>query len=84
MNEPDISLDQEGLARMIADSFADLHKRFDATDARLDKIESRLDVLEAQYKDLRLNISQIPDQIDRTYAGMLNDHEERLRVLETA
>lgn len=69
--------------------FEQVDERFEQVDARFDKVDARFDKVEADIADLRIEIRSIrfelehlPDKIDATYAGVINDLLDRVRVLE--
>ena len=57
-------------------------KGFERVERHLKLVDGRLDILDAQYKGLREQINEIPNVIEETYGRMLNDHEDRIRILE--
>jgi uncharacterized coiled-coil protein SlyX len=67
--------DIEALARMIANGFSEMDKRFDAVDERFDRLESRMEGVEKTTQETNRLIDNIvmPTQ---------DDHARRIKNLE--
>jgi len=79
----------EKLAISMASGFEQVDKRFEQVDKHFEQVDKRFDLLEGEIKALRdetksirRELERIPDDIDVTYSGTLNDLLERVSVIE--
>jgi phosphoglycerate-specific signal transduction histidine kinase len=80
----------ERLAIMVAEGFADVHKRIDFVHSSLktEMTEMRLEFkadsaeLRDEIRSIRADIAKLPDDVDETYSKTINDLLDRVTHLE--
>ena len=72
----------EKLAISVVEGFEQVDKRFEQVDKRFDRLEDEVRALREEVKSIRAELERIPDDIDATYSGTINDLLDRVAVIE--
>ncbi len=59
-----------------------VNERFASVNKQFGSVNERLDAQSQEIKALRRDLAQVPDEIDETYAKVLNELVDRVGVLE--
>jgi hypothetical protein len=82
--EKEQETDLDMLARMMADGFSSIDKRFDAVDTRFDTVDKRFDRLEGRVYTLEQEVRTTNRRIDEVVIPVIDDHSHRIKDLELA
>lgn len=82
--DEDIKNELKQLHQKIGDLASATAKGFERVERAIESMDARLKTVEAGNRSIQIDLEQLPDKIDQTYGGMLNDHEDRIKTLEVA
>lgn len=69
----------EKLATSVAEGFSEVQRK---SDQGFSEVRADIRELRSEIKSIRREIEELPDHIDRMYAGTINDILERVEVIE--
>jgi len=74
----------DDILEAVTKGFEQVDNRLVAIERRLATVEDRTGSLEDRMRSVEMSVRNLPDHVDETYGKMLNDHEDRIRILEPA
>jgi hypothetical protein len=72
------------LARMVAEGFTAIDRRFDVVDVRFETMDARFDDADKRMESMNKTIQSTNDRISRVVMSELDDHAARIKDLEIA